>query len=172
MKDSDRSVLESLNQLVNLIDKDLTIVYSNKSRSSHLKPTSGSIVGEKCYKVNHGVDKPCFNYGITCPVISTFREKRRAFAIHKHYMENEVIIEEIISTPSADNGYVIQELHNLNSLLGIRHGILPICSFCRRVRDKAGVWHSIEGYFQRQTGVEFSHSVCQACKTKHYPNIQ
>lgn len=167
-----RLILESLHHLVIILNKDLTIVYSNDSDSSHFKSNSKSgMVGEKCYKVSHSLDKPCFHYGIVCPVRASIAEKRRLSAIHKHYTENEIVIEEIISTPLAGDGYVLQEFHSMNSLLGLHNGILPICSFCKGIRDEAGVWHPVEEYFHRQTGAEFSHSICQGCIKKHYSNL-
>lgn len=45
-------------------------------------------------------------------------------------------------------------------------GILPICMFCRRVRDDAGEWTSLEWYVRRQTEMRFSHGVCPSCHTR------
>ncbi|MFH0730282.1 MAG: hypothetical protein V2B19_28565 [Pseudomonadota bacterium] len=50
-------------------------------------------------------------------------------------------------------------------------GIVPICSFCKKIRDEKGYWRSIETYIQEHTDAQFSHSICQECAQKHYPNI-
>ena len=42
-------------------------------------------------------------------------------------------------------------------------GILPICSYCRKIRDDANYWHTVEGYVATHTDARFSHSICPAC---------
>jgi len=158
-----RSILENISQPVILVDKDLTIIYANKSRGSHQNSSDKSVIGEKCFTVSHGFDQPCWNYGITpCPAITAFEEDRRTSATHKHLIDNEVVVEEIFSTPF--NGYVINEFRNVSSLLGLRQGILPICAWCNRIRDESGDWHHIESYLHRKTGTNFSHTICKECK--------
>lgn len=43
------------------------------------------------------------------------------------------------------------------------HGLLPICSYCRRIRDAADGWSDLETYVSRQTAATFSHSICPSC---------
>lgn len=40
---------------------------------------------------------------------------------------------------------------------------LPICSYCRKVRDDENYWHSVEAYITRHTGSRFSHGICPGC---------
>jgi DNA-binding response OmpR family regulator len=41
--------------------------------------------------------------------------------------------------------------------------LLPICSYCKKIRDDQNYWQQIEGYINERTGSEFSHSVCPDC---------
>lgn len=41
--------------------------------------------------------------------------------------------------------------------------ILPICSYCRKIRDDESYWHSVEDYISRHTSSEFSHGICPSC---------
>ncbi len=41
--------------------------------------------------------------------------------------------------------------------------LLPICSYCKKIRDDHNYWQQIEGYINERTGSEFSHSVCPDC---------
>jgi CheY-like chemotaxis protein len=50
-------------------------------------------------------------------------------------------------------------------------GLLPICSFCKKIRDDDGYWNKIETYIEAHSEAEFSHSMCQECARKHYPQI-
>ncbi|MEN8153514.1 MAG: response regulator transcription factor [Acidobacteriota bacterium] len=47
-------------------------------------------------------------------------------------------------------------------------GILPICSFCYKVRDKNGKWKNLEIYLEENYKVRSSHSVCPECCDEHY----
>lgn len=47
-------------------------------------------------------------------------------------------------------------------------GILPICSFCKKIRNDKGYYEQIENYIHKHSGVDFSHTVCPACMKKHY----
>lgn len=41
--------------------------------------------------------------------------------------------------------------------------LMPICSYCKKIRDDKNYWQQIEGYINERTGSEFSHSVCPDC---------
>jgi len=41
--------------------------------------------------------------------------------------------------------------------------LLPICSYCKKIRDDQNYWQQMEGYINQRTGTEFSHSVCPEC---------
>ncbi len=41
--------------------------------------------------------------------------------------------------------------------------LLPICMYCKSVRDDQDYWHQIEAYIHTETGADFSHGICPAC---------
>ena len=64
----------------------------------------------------------------------------------------------------------------LNDMLAIKNkelqeleGILPLCSFCKKVRDDSGYWEQVDTYIRRHSGAKISHSVCPECMKKQYP---
>lgn len=48
-------------------------------------------------------------------------------------------------------------------------GLLPICAWCRQVRDDTGYWRKIEEYFQTKGRVRFTHCICEACAEREFP---
>jgi hypothetical protein len=44
--------------------------------------------------------------------------------------------------------------------------LLPICMYCKSVRDDQDYWHTLETYIHQQTGTDFSHGICPACMAK------
>ena len=45
--------------------------------------------------------------------------------------------------------------------------ILPICSYCRKIRDDENYWHTVESYISEHTASRFSHSICPSCMAAH-----
>ena len=46
-------------------------------------------------------------------------------------------------------------------------GIIPICAYCKHVRDDAG-WEEIELYVARHSDANFSHGICPSCAKVHF----
>lgn len=63
------------------------------------------------------------------------------------------------------------QLERILHELKILHGILPICSNCKKIRDDRGSWNHIEVYMSSHTDAEFSHSICPECAAKLYPGF-
>jgi hypothetical protein len=55
-----------------------------------------------------------------------------------------------------------------NSLKEIKtlRGLLPICAWCKKIRDDKGYWKKVEAYITELTGTEFTHGICPACHSK------
>ncbi len=47
----------------------------------------------------------------------------------------------------------------------VRHlrGLLPICSYCKKIRDDKNIWTQLEEYVSQHSDVMFSHSLCPEC---------
>lgn len=51
--------------------------------------------------------------------------------------------------------------------------LLPICMYCKNIRDDKDYWHQIESYIHAHTGTDFSHSICPDCfETKVKPQLE
>jgi PAS domain S-box-containing protein len=47
--------------------------------------------------------------------------------------------------------------------------ILPICSYCRKIRDDGNYWHTVEAYLAHHTMARFSHGICPDCLAREHP---
>ena len=43
-------------------------------------------------------------------------------------------------------------------------GLLPICSYCKKVRNDGNYWEQIESYISQHSDAQFSHSICPDCR--------
>jgi hypothetical protein len=50
-------------------------------------------------------------------------------------------------------------------------GLLPICAYCKKIRDDEGFWQQVERYISVRSEADFSHGMCPDCGPKHFPDI-
>lgn len=60
---------------------------------------------------------------------------------------------------------LVHELQTALDEVKALRGILPICSYCRKIRDDENYWHTVETYVARYTTTRFSHGICPCCMT-------
>jgi len=46
-------------------------------------------------------------------------------------------------------------------------GLLPICAYCKKIRDDQNYWDQVETYISRHADVRFSHGICPTCFAEH-----
>ena len=63
-------------------------------------------------------------------------------------------------------GERVSELEKALSEVKQLRGLLPICSYCKRVRDDRNYWQQVEGYISERSEVTFTHSYCPDCVEK------
>ena len=59
------------------------------------------------------------------------------------------------------------ELEEALSQIKTLRGLVPICSYCKKIRDDKDYWQQLETYISQRTDAEFSHGVCPECFEKH-----
>jgi hypothetical protein len=47
-------------------------------------------------------------------------------------------------------------------------GIIPICMYCKSIRDDEESWQQVELYISEHSDAEFSHGICPTCMEKHF----
>jgi PAS domain S-box-containing protein len=58
---------------------------------------------------------------------------------------------------------LVRELQEVLAEVKSLREILPICSYCRKIRDDENFWHTVESYFSQHTTTRFSHGICPSC---------
>jgi GAF domain-containing protein len=51
----------------------------------------------------------------------------------------------------------------------ILSGLLPICAWCRQIRDEHGHWRQVEAYIRDHSEADFTHTICETCASAHSP---
>lgn len=50
-------------------------------------------------------------------------------------------------------------------------GLLPICSYCKSIRNDQGFYQKVEAYLATHSDVTFTHGICPECIKKHFPGL-
>lgn len=66
---------------------------------------------------------------------------------------------------------LINELQKALKEIKTLRGILPLCSFCKKIRDDKGYWEQVDVYIHKHLQADISHGICPACAKEHYPDL-
>lgn len=64
-----------------------------------------------------------------------------------------------------------EELEEALSNVRTLSGLLPICSYCKKIRNDKGYWQQVDSYIREHSEAELSHGLCPTCMNKHYPDF-
>jgi len=61
----------------------------------------------------------------------------------------------------------VRELEDALAQIKTLRGLLPICCYCKKIRDDQNYWEQVESYITKHSGAEFTHGICPDCYEKH-----
>ncbi len=82
--------------------------------------------------------------------------------IQQYQNDLEGMVEERTEELKEANSRLTQALDEIKTL----HGIIPICSYCKKVRTEEGLWNQLEKYISSHSDAKFSHGICPQCLKK------
>ncbi|MEJ5348719.1 MAG: transporter substrate-binding domain-containing protein [Desulfosoma sp.] len=89
-------------------------------------------------------------------------------------LKNKVLQSEIAERRQVekDKERLIQELREALENVRKLRGLLPICAYCKKIRDDLGYWNQLESYLSQHADVTFTHSICPECSKKIYEELK
>ena len=119
---------------------------------------------ELCQKVRSR-PKTDYTYFILLTAINTGRENLR--------LAMNAGVDDFLSKP-LDREVISMRLRVADRILEyarqirILKDLLPICMYCKRIRDDGDYWQQVESYIHAHTGSNFSHGICPDCFTQEF----
>lgn len=74
----------------------------------------------------------------------------------------------LIRAERKTDSYIL-ELEQAMEKIKVLSGIVPICMHCKQIRNDKGYWNRLEEFIENHSEAQFSHSICEPCLEKHYP---
>jgi hypothetical protein len=71
-----------------------------------------------------------------------------------------------------DREQTIAELDKTIREIKRLEGIIPICSYCKKIRNEEGAWSQMERYIQENSGAAFSHGICPQCHAEQLEKVK
>ncbi|TVS14793.1 MAG: GAF domain-containing protein [Gammaproteobacteria bacterium] len=70
-----------------------------------------------------------------------------------------------------ENRRAADELAEALERAGVLGEMIPVCAYCRRIRDDEQFWHTLEKYLESHAGTQVSHGICPACASRHFADL-
>jgi CheY-like chemotaxis protein len=64
---------------------------------------------------------------------------------------------------------LIKELREAVAKIQTLSGLIPICAWCKKIRDDKGYWQTVERYIKEHSQADFTHGMCPDCQKKYFP---
>lgn len=61
---------------------------------------------------------------------------------------------------------VAERIIHLQAAVNQLEGLLPICSYCKKIRDENNIWQPLEYYVANKTDTAFAQTVCPNCGSR------
>lgn len=69
---------------------------------------------------------------------------------------------------SIERQKLLIDLDNKMKEIKTLRGLIPVCAWCRKIRDEKGYWVQVEEYLEEHTDAAFTHGMCEECSEKAF----
>lgn len=91
-----------------------------------------------------------------------YRDRKHVFCICRDITEKK--------RAEREKEQLIRQLSESLAEIKTLRGILPVCSYCKKVRDDRGYWEQVDVYLQKHSDADVSHGICPGCLAEHHPD--
>jgi signal transduction histidine kinase len=188
-----KSVIDHVSHPVTVLDTECHILLMNSAAREFMLGRSCIISPIICHWATHHSEIPCHEDASQppCPVKEILKTGKTFTGEHVHYRaDGEQRTVEITASPLFDAEgsvyHVVEATHDITerkrleeereklianleeALAKIKtlRGLLPICAWCKKVRDDDGYWKQVEKYVESHSQARFTHGICPQCMEK------
>jgi PAS domain-containing protein len=179
------AVLDAVPALLMVVDSDVRIRHLNAASASGLGLERGQVLdlrGGEALHCLHAQETPggcgCAPACRGCVIRNavgearnggrTVRQAARMIRVRDGRRSELHLMVSASPLPGREGSDVLLAVEDVGELVRLR-GLLPICMYCKRVRDDTGYWEEVAGYLEERLEVQFTHSLCPDCHQRVFP---
>jgi PAS domain S-box-containing protein len=178
-RDELSDLLESFNEGFQAFDREFRLTYMNRAAERIIESSSAQLTGRPIWgefpaSISVEIEQQLRDVmrRRTPESSEIFDEARcRWFLINMHPFRDglSVLFRDISERKKAElqREQVIKELQQALERVHTLQGLIPICAWCKKIRNDAGYWQQIEAYISEHTEADFSHGICPDCVKKY-----
>lgn len=181
----DRTVLDSLPLPVLVVDEHVNILDFNfpaskllSANHSMLYRRRGSAVFHCVHSVDDALDGAPDPADEQCVIRQSVKTAFQNHKLDRRQASMEILVADTIKKVNVvvtaspfeyqNRRYALLVLEDVSELLTLR-GLLPICMYCKKIRDNQGGWNQIEAYLAKHAAARFTHGICPECFAQFHP---
>lgn len=111
-------------------------------------------------------EKPCESYTYFV-LVTAQRRSRSNLEIAIEAGVDDFLKKPISSEEIWNRLRVAERILSFNHQVAALEALIPICAYCKKVRNDDDLWEQIEQYVNERTGADFTHSICPECMEKY-----
>lgn len=181
------AIIAALGDGISIQDTEFRVLFQNQAH----KDLVGDHPGEYCYRAYQRQEEICKG----CHLAQSFRDGLVHKAEQCRITDRGRIYYDITVSPlrdaggrivagieivrditwrkeaEADQERLIAELQDALARIRTLNGLLPICAWCKRIRDDRGYWKQVESYIEKHSDARFTHGICPECLGKVSPEV-
>ena len=175
-------LLDCIPSNIFVFDKDLRVVYSNRASSDltgeEPKAAFQKLCGESLNCLNSlsdglecGKTEFCNDSVLRNSIIKAFNgEKTFRLNFNLKIVRNNKTTKNSLKISSFplnhdDKSYVVAIIDNMSEVNELRD-LLPICAWCKKIKDDKEYWHQLEDYMTNHMDIFITHGICPDCRKK------
>lgn len=74
----------------------------------------------------------------------------------------------VVFVDLTERNHIARELHDAHEDVRVLSELLPVCAWCRRMRDDHGYRQQIEELISQRAGAKLTHGICPDCRATHF----
>jgi PAS domain S-box-containing protein len=171
-------LIESIPDGFQALDPDFKLTFMNRATESMLERSAEELLGETIWDQFPALDTDVEQLLRRVMLVRTrgfcetyYAPSGRWLSFHVNpFREGISVLFRDISerrNAEAERERLIRELQAALKQVRALRGLIPICAWCKKIRNDDGYWEQLEKYLKNHSEADFTHGMCPDCARKH-----
>ena len=170
------TIMDTFNEAVVSLDSAGKVIFWNRKATDILGYTGGEMTGENFAPLLSEGAKNCLEQILSGERSGTEcgEEWKNMGKCRGKRKNGEEIAMNIIPTVYwvRNERFITCIIREVDRSAAAEDAIIPICSYCSKIRDQKGTWHNLTDYLYRKMDIILSHGICPSCMESLFANLK